>query len=256
LDSEWAIPGGPRWCESRGRVDGVPSEIQRRIIRALKGLDSGAETESIPIVDETGKVLGALRPIDATSAEDDRVPGLLAVWRNSFAHRFLTQFEATPRGMREWLNTTVIPADDRILFLVLDGSGKPVGYCGTREVTEHAAELAVMVRGESGGGRRMMLLAEVTLLNWMYNVLGVGSVWLQVFSDNQMASMLHEMVGFAVSKTYRMTKTVDDRGTTYTVDRACCVAPGEFGLTEMRLSRAEFSTRFGWLALPSRGAKA
>ncbi len=83
-------------------------------------------TKGIRLVDDQGMLV----PICELHADDEDMIGLLGRWRAENAFAYPTQFPVTQEGTRRWLRNLLLDKEDRILFLVLDRHGKPVGHLG------------------------------------------------------------------------------------------------------------------------------
>lgn len=184
--------------------------------------------------------IGRMEPLGPTAAESDEIVESLTRWRNVFVQYFLTQFEARPETTRKWLSSTVAAEDSRILFLIRTSEGKMVGHIGACNITADSAQLDNIVRGEAGGGAGLMSLAEVTLIEWLFNAVGVRSVFVEQLSNNRDAMVFHERVGFRVTGVCRLVPVVSPGMTRYEIRREARPLPGEFGYMRMDLDREQF----------------
>jgi perosamine synthetase len=140
---------------------------------------------------------GSLVPAAELHADDERLIRLLAEWRERHSDAFPTQFPVTESGTARWLRGAVLDADDRLLFLVLDRHGYPVGHLGFANALGASGELEVdnVVRG-GGGEPGLMSEAVRTLIHWAEGSLGPRSIHLRVFADNERAVRFYERLGF------------------------------------------------------------
>jgi RimJ/RimL family protein N-acetyltransferase len=176
------------------------TERQRKVIRALKGLDAPADSAPtprapIPISKDGVGRIGSLAPLDRSLAGDEEVVEAITRWRRRFGRFFFTQFEATEERTRSWLERVVLPDDARILFLIKDDSGAPVGHLGVCHITRASAELDNYIRGRRGGDPKLMLFAGLSLIGWAYAALGVRHVTARVYADNHRTLALYDETG-------------------------------------------------------------
>ena len=73
---------------------------------------------------------GFLVPVCELHATDDGLIAKLAQWRAENAFAYPTQFPVTIAGTTSWLRSKLLDVEDRILFLVLDRYGNPIGHLG------------------------------------------------------------------------------------------------------------------------------
>jgi RimJ/RimL family protein N-acetyltransferase len=109
----------------------------------------------------------------------------LTDWRNRFVTSFLTEFRATEQRTSRWLAETVGPDDCKILFMLDDVRGHPVGYMGLAFINwaERYGEADSVVRG-APARPGLMKLALQTLLEWAHDYLELSSFGVRVRSDN------------------------------------------------------------------------
>ena len=155
----------------------------------------GEKALRLDVFGPDGESEGYLTPLTVAQAGDDELVSQLTRWRNRARGSFLTQFEPTPERTRRWLLETVLPDPARMLFLI-HSSSRLVGQVGFKGLREATAELDNLIRGEIGGGPRLMLDAEVTLIRWMFETFGLESVEAVVLSGNVRPLALHDRIGF------------------------------------------------------------
>jgi RimJ/RimL family protein N-acetyltransferase len=180
---------------------------QRSRIRHFKS----AQAPQVPILDADGVCIGSLRPIDRALAADPQLAQHMARWRQQAMHAFLTRFEATPERTHQWLVERVVPDDTRILFLICDTDGRPVGHYGVCHVGHDSAELDNVLRGERAAHPQLMYFAELALLAWLRTELGIQDVYLHVLADNARAIALYESAGF-VARERRALRRLEEHG--------------------------------------------
>lgn len=160
-----------------------------------------AETDGVPILDDRGLPAGRLRPITHAAAADAQLITLLTDWRNANGRFFLTQFEATSERTRRWLADVVLPDDSRLMFMIEDDTGVPIGHVGVRRLNEPVVELDNMIRGRPGGAGQLMFWAELALLKWLFDVRKADGACLHVFSNNWIPIGIHQAIGFKIVET-------------------------------------------------------
>lgn len=166
-----------------------------RAVAFMKGARCPAEAfvRALPLSDERECLL----PICRFHTEDEGLLLTLATWREASADAFPTQFAVTLDGTRSWLADRVLAVPDRLLFLVLDRLGTPVGHIGIANAANERAEVEIdnVVRGlaEPTG---IMSRALQALLGWIDDAIAPDAVFLRVFADNQHAISFYERNGF------------------------------------------------------------
>jgi perosamine synthetase len=141
---------------------------------------------------------GCLVPICELHATDQPLIEKLATWREENAFAYPTQFPVTVAGTATWLRRRLLEIEDRILFLVLDRHGYPIGHLGFANALSGQAVLEIdnVVRGDKNAEPGIMGSAMEALLNWAEETLGPRSIYLRVFSDNEHAVRFYRRLGF------------------------------------------------------------
>jgi perosamine synthetase len=145
-----------------------------------------------------GEGLGVLLPVcDLTSRDDDAIR-TLAEWRRACSWAFPSQFEITDDGTRRWLIDGVLGRPDRMLFFVVDPTGKPIGHLGFANALndEFSMELDNVVRGAVGKHPGLMAAAVRALIAWAEETLWPDRIFLRTFSDNEHAIGFYKAIGF------------------------------------------------------------
>lgn len=219
-----------------------------RLIRRFKGLTPGSAPLALPLVDETGRRLGALEAVGARLAADARTVDLLTAWRRSNMDHFLTQFEPTTARTALWLRDSVLEDDGRILFLIRDAEGRPVGQFGLCGVEPGRAELDNAIRGEPGAPG-LMLCAELHLLALALRPLRAELALARVFSNNLAARLLHKEVGLqCVRSQYLRSARVGHELRYEPTEKPVRETAGLMLLT-LAIGRVEFERLHGWVRL-------
>jgi perosamine synthetase len=140
---------------------------------------------------------GYLLPVCELHAGDERLIETLARWRDDNQHAYPTRFPVTLEGTARWLRAGVLDVEDRMLFLVCDRFGRPVGHLGFASALqgERSVEVDNVVRGERDAPG-LMSLAMHALCAWAEEALGPETIVLRVLSDNAHAIAFYERLGF------------------------------------------------------------
>jgi RimJ/RimL family protein N-acetyltransferase len=151
-----------------------------------------------------------LRPV-ATRKGDLNASDVLALteWRNRFVTAFLTEFAATEERTANWLIEKVGPDDTRLLFMVDDLKGEPLGYMGIAFInwTTGEVEADAVVRGRDAVPGVMHRGLSV-LLQWARQQLGLPRCGVRVRSDNP-ALEFYRRCGFAESHRVPLKRIVE-----------------------------------------------
>jgi len=141
---------------------------------------------------------GWLVPVCKLHADQPKIIARLSEWRRQNASAFPTQFEVTDAGTAAWLEHKLLAVEDRILFLVLDRHGEPIGHMGFANGfhPEGALEADNIVRGVKDGPPGIMSEGLSVLLDWAEEKLGPSELFLRVFSDNAHAIEFYKRLGF------------------------------------------------------------
>jgi len=218
----------------------MDAEILAANLLRLKGVDPDLpECDRVISVRDSHNVqIGTLTVLDLDDSGDDEIIEKLTRWRNANRECFFTQFEATPERTRKWIISSALPATNRILFLVRDAAGSPIGNIGLCNITAISAELDNVLRGEPLAIRGFMAHATSALLRWTRHQLGIRRINLHVFSDNERAIKLYEAVGFSRGESQGITRTLVS-GEVHIAPSGLPAEPGEVALLEMKLTSAD-----------------
>jgi hypothetical protein len=229
------------------------NEYQRKVIRILKGLetnDLGTDfLTEIPVINDENARIGLLKPLDRRLVNDDEIVNSLTAWRRRFKRFFFTQFEATDERTRSWLHSVVLQDDTRILFLIVDATGKLVGNLGACSITSDSAELDNFIRGERGGDPQLMLLSGLSLIGWLYGILNIEKISGRVLASNFRTLSVYEAAGcFEWSRHPAIAgeMSVEDNGNDPAMGDA--QAPqAERDFVRMTLDVQKFLSKYPWL---------
>lgn len=211
------------------------------LVRKIKENDcSNSEKFHLDIIDSNGIKIGSLKPIDSQILSDQAIIDKLTKWRKMFKKFFLTQFTPTPERTKSWLQSVVLPSDNRVLFLICTDKDEIVGNCGVCDLSKNRVELDNLIRGEKGGHPRLIYFGELAMLRWLFRELGVKAVTLHVFSNNYKTISLHESVGFCTTASYHLIKEESEDEVRYITSDTPSTQAADFTYLEMMLTPTEF----------------
>ena len=162
-------------------------------MKKTKNLDD-LFSKSIKLINDAGFLL----PLCELHKDDNKLIETFAQWRKENYFAYPTRFPVTFEGTAKWLQESVLATEDRILFLVLNRQGKPVGHMGFANAINDACRIEAdnIVRGDKEGNRGIMSLALQALLNWAEDTLWPEEIFLRVLDDNPHAIQFYEKLGF------------------------------------------------------------
>lgn len=157
------------------------------------------KNQKIILFDNDGLKVAELHPLSLKSMLGiEEILTYLTEWRNKSMRYFFTGFIATPDRTLNWLKSSVLKSNSKILYLVY-ADEKPIGHFGLANVTPKKAELDNAIRGEKGGHPDLFKFIEFVLLDIAFNHLNVQKVEGKLFSNNLLAMILHKQFGFSVT---------------------------------------------------------
>jgi perosamine synthetase len=141
---------------------------------------------------------GWLVPVSRLHASDTELITKLSEWRRENYFAYPSQFPVTDERTTAWMNDRLLAVADRVLFLVLDKHGKPVGHMGFANglSADRTLEADNIVRGVKQGNPGIMSEGMRVLLDWAEEKLGPEQIFLRVFSDNTHAVEFYKRLGF------------------------------------------------------------
>ena len=201
----------------------------------------------LPVFNEDGTLIGTLMCVDEGLAHDPSVIEDLTQWRTRNMRYFLSQFDATAERTLQWLDKVILPSDDRLLFLICTEASDIVGNFGLCNMRAEHAELDNLIRGRNGGGARLIFFSELAILAWLFGKLEIPIATLHVFSNNARTIRLHSSVGFAVRRSFSLTRRDQQGEVRFEVDGSDG-EPADFCYQEMFLSRETFFHTYPWVS--------
>lgn len=164
-------------------------------LKALKLNQPCPLTPVISLMQER-QVAGWLRVVSSASLKDAAEIKDLTAWRKRHARWFPTKFRVTQAGTRRW-GGALIDNPRRILFMIIDLSGRRIGHIGLDKVDLEAksAEIDNVLRGKKGGVG-LMFAAMSGLESWANEMLQINSFSLRVFAGNRRAVRFYANSGY------------------------------------------------------------
>lgn len=162
----------------------------------------------INIVNDNYEKIGYLKPITKSILLNDFIIKKLTKWRNNAMQFFMTQFNATFERTKNWLNKTVLSDNTRLLFIIYDSTGKAIGNLGFTKLNEYSAELDNLLRGEHGGGSKLIYYTEVAIIKWMFSCLKIKEITGNIFLDNEILLSIHKKIGFSIREEFPLYRKI------------------------------------------------
>ena len=205
----------PRLRDQRDGIPQNPREIaiyrnaiesNFRFLKQARTLDQ-AQATSLSLPDSGGYLM----PVCELHSDDAPLISTFSAWRRENMFAFPTQFPVTDAGTTAWLRSRLLDVPDRLLFLVLEKHGRPVGHLGyANSLNEHCEmEIDNVVRGVKGEHPDIMSEAMRTVLKWAEEVIGPRSIFLRVFQDNAHSISFYRRLGFHDGEVIPLRKQVD-----------------------------------------------
>jgi RimJ/RimL family protein N-acetyltransferase len=151
--------------------------------------------KSITLEDNKGYLLC----VSELHTNDELLIALMAKWRKE-AITFHNKFDVTFESTHRWMQKLLLDVPDRILFLVLNPYGQPIGHMGFANAlnTEGMMELDNVIRGVNNKNAGLMGISTKALLGWAYSVFKPIGFYLRTLEDNKHAIEFYEKIGFIV----------------------------------------------------------
>lgn len=180
--------------------------MKRRVEDIFQKLKNNSACESSPVIpiQRDNEVIGVLRVVSRASIKDFKEIARLATWRKRNEKWFPSQFRVTLAGTKRWASANLVEQPDRILFMIEDLSGEPIGHVGLYrfDFAHKSCEIDNVIRGKNGIPG-IMTAAVIALCQWGKSVLGVNYYTLRVCNDNTKAIALYKRCGFRVHEDSR-----------------------------------------------------
>lgn len=153
----------------------------------------------LPVHDETSELIAFLRPVTANYMKTiPKCVELMSKWRVENPTISTGTFVVTHERTKKWLDNSVIDNDSRIMFMIFDLQNNAIGHIGFSafNYTEKSAEIDSVVRGVKHCLPGLMHFVVKTIIDWGYKTLGLKSICLKVFKDNDHAIKFYRACGF------------------------------------------------------------
>ncbi len=169
--------------------------------------------KSIPLENEYGYLL----PICKLHLDDHVLISTLSRWRRENTFAYPSQFTVTDDGTASWLRERVIGVDDRMLFLVVNRHGYPIGHLGFANAINDQMEIEMdnIVRGVANVAPGIMTRSMSRLIEWAKESFWPRSFYLRVFSDNEHAIKFYRRLGFVDDRLIPLRRWEESAGTFY-----------------------------------------
>lgn len=200
----------------------------------------------IIVSDKKLNTIGYLVPVGEWILSEKKKIEQISAWRQKNMRMFLTQFASTFEKTFGYLKKLSIAQEGRIFFLLYDSNDRFVGHMGVADVDGNQGELDNLMRGVNGGDPGLIFFAEVALLNWCFQTLGIVKSDVRVLSYNWIVISLHEEVGYKLIENVPLKKITKDEVIFHevsTIDDANV----KYSCTRMSLDRNEFYEKHSWL---------
>jgi perosamine synthetase len=160
---------------------------------------------------------GFLIPVARVHEQDDALLQTLAEWRNRYVTSYPTQFVATLESTRAWLTDRLLAVPDRMLFLVVDRTGKVIGHAGFNGCFNDDAQMELdnIVRGVADAEPGILSNAVRSLMTWARTTLNVEGFFLRVFDDNEHAIAFYLRNGFTAASKIPLRRTAGEASVSY-----------------------------------------
>lgn len=169
-------------------------------LREIKTNEPSARLSIIP-VHHDGKIIAYLRAVTRESIKEPEEITFLARWRKQSETWFPTQFRVTKTGTKKWAQRQLIGKTDRVLFMIENLKGVPLGHVGLNrfDFGHKSCEIDNIIRGEKGIPG-LMTASIRALCAWGKTELGIKTYYLQCFGHNAKALALYKRCGFKKSE--------------------------------------------------------
>lgn len=159
-----------------------------------------AGTKSIAVQDFS------LLPVGRFLLQDYKTIDLLAKWRNINVNVYPSRFTATRDSTKSWLRDQIVNSPNKILFLVVNAHGNPVGHIGLASIDNpvHLLEIDNVARWEDDLPPNTFSDCLNSLMQWAKSTMYIEGFTLRVFSNNAKAIRFYEKNGFKKTRTIPM----------------------------------------------------
>jgi perosamine synthetase len=196
----------------------TPAEVFKHSVNENFKFLKSAETiqdvylRAIPV----GKY-GYLIPLSKCHKNDFELLEKISRWRNENVEVYPTQFVSTLESTKAWLKDRLLDSEGRILFLVVDNTGKVVGHIGFNDCLNdnQSFEIDNVIKGEQEIPKGVFSQALNALLEWARKTINENSFNLRVMKDNTHAIQFYEKIGFVFEREIPLFKKIDNGVVSY-----------------------------------------
>jgi perosamine synthetase len=135
-------------------------------------------------------------PLSQIHLEDLELTQKLCDFRNSFISIYPDSTIATLDSTKNWMNGSVVNNEDRILFLVVDTSGKIHGHLGIWYRNELTVELDNVLKSKDSNIPGLFSAAVEALEKWINEVINLSEISLRVLESNEHAVKFYQKLGY------------------------------------------------------------
>ena len=170
------------------------------IIRKYKGFENSSEVWSIKVCGDEGEGI-FLYPITKDYHRDIvRLAEVLTKWRKENPTLSDNVFVPTVERTTRWLDNSIVPDDDKILFLIVDEKRQLLGHIGlcNFDYITKCVEIYSVLRGVKNVRKGIMEQSLRCLLEWSKEELKMEQFVLSTQEGNEKAIKLYEKVGFVI----------------------------------------------------------
>ncbi len=171
-----------------------------------------AYLRAIPIGEQ-----GYLLPVCEAHLDDDEILKKITAWRNSNVEVYPTQFIATLDSTRTWIKDRLIGTPDRVLFLVVNQTGRVIGHLGFSNClnNDFLFEIDNVVRGLEGVSAGIFSEALTSIIEWARKTINVNGFFLRVMDDNLTAIKFYNRNSFVEDGRIPLFKEIKDNVVSY-----------------------------------------
>jgi perosamine synthetase len=144
-----------------------------------------------------GNPAGYLQPLSWKHLGDEVTINKLTQWRQSHEYAYPSRSNITPDSTLNWLESSVLLNDKRLLFLVTDMFLRPIGHLGLLVRNDGLTEVDNVLRGEPAPPRTMEL-AMRSLETWCLSELDIQILQLRVLQSNGHAIDFYTRQGYTL----------------------------------------------------------
>ncbi len=149
------------------------------------------------VIGGSGSIVGYLIPVGTSFLDDAETIRCMTEWREATQFAFPSRFPVSRDRTATWLASQVVNRSDRLLFLVTEQSGTPVGHLGVQLnlADPSSVELDNVVRGNRSSPG-LMGYALKALERWCADHLKAAEMILQVLESNHHARAFYDRYGY------------------------------------------------------------